>query len=125
MKSKTVRLEVHNVARLHARLLAMHTSSKAEHDVSVTVGYTAEYSIHVHENLEARHPVGQAKFLESAAREMAQQAGALVARVVKSGGKLVHGLLAGGMLIQRTSQERCPVDTGALRASAFTEVDGD
>lgn len=36
---------------------------------SVEIGYTANYAIYVHENLEARHTVGQAKFLESALRD--------------------------------------------------------
>jgi hypothetical protein len=38
--------------------------------IKVTVGYTAEYAIYVHENLEARHRKGkQAKYLEQPARE--------------------------------------------------------
>lgn len=36
---------------------------------AVEIGYTANYAIYVHENLEARHTVGQAKFLESALRD--------------------------------------------------------
>ena len=32
--------------------------------VTVTLGYAAEYAIYVHENLNARHKVGIAKFLE-------------------------------------------------------------
>lgn len=34
----------------------------------VRVGYTMEYAIYVHENLMAKHPVGQAKYLEQPAR---------------------------------------------------------
>lgn len=30
------------------------------------VGFTAAYAVHVHENLEAKHTVGQSKFLENA-----------------------------------------------------------
>lgn len=30
----------------------------------VVVGYQADYAIFVHENVEAHHPVGEAKFLE-------------------------------------------------------------
>lgn len=36
---------------------------------SVAIGTNVEYAIYVHENLNAAHPVGQAKFLETAARE--------------------------------------------------------
>jgi hypothetical protein len=35
----------------------------------VEIGATADYAIHVHENLEAIHPVGEAKFLEHAITE--------------------------------------------------------
>lgn len=30
------------------------------------IGNTAEYAIHVHENLDSRHPIGESKFLEKA-----------------------------------------------------------
>lgn len=33
---------------------------------AVIVAYGAEYAVHVHEDLEARHPTGQAKFLQDA-----------------------------------------------------------
>ena len=39
----------------------------------VEVGYTANYAIFVHENMEARHTNGQAKFLESALRDNASR----------------------------------------------------
>ncbi len=40
--------------------------------VSVRVGYTANYALYVHENLDARHKPGkQAKFLEGPMREEA------------------------------------------------------
>lgn len=35
----------------------------------VVVGFEEEYAIYVHENLEAHHPVGQAKFLEQPLQE--------------------------------------------------------
>ena len=41
---------------------------KASED-TVEVGFSAAYAIYVHENLEAHHPVGQAKFLEAPLRE--------------------------------------------------------
>lgn len=39
----------------------------------VQVGYTAEYALHVHEDLEANHTVGNAKFLENAEKETRSQ----------------------------------------------------
>lgn len=35
-----------------------------------------------------------------------------------------RGLLKAGLLLQRESQKLCPVDTGALRASAYTKLNG-
>lgn len=40
----------------------------------VQVGYTADYAPHVHENLESRHPIGEAKFLERAMNEKEAEA---------------------------------------------------
>lgn len=39
--------------------------SKDRKKPSVEVGFTAAYALPVHENLEAKHPVGQAKYLEA------------------------------------------------------------
>ena len=50
-----------------------YTKMDAGHGTSAKptgeVGFTAKYSIYVHENLEARHPTGEAKFLEKALQE--------------------------------------------------------
>ena len=43
-------------------------------------GGRVDYAVYVHENLEARHPVGQAKFIESTYRESAPYLPARVAR---------------------------------------------
>jgi hypothetical protein len=43
-----------------------------DEDISVTIqvgGPAAKYAIHVHENMEAYHPVGQAKYMESVIQE--------------------------------------------------------
>lgn len=57
---------------------------KVEGDkVSVTIevgGPAAPYAIYVHENLEARHPVGQAKFLEYAVLAYHDDLPGLIAR---------------------------------------------
>jgi len=47
----------------------------------VRVGYGADYAIYVHENLKARHPVGEAKFLE---RALVDNAGE-IRRIIRSG----------------------------------------
>lgn len=45
------------------------TGAESGSNPSVIVGFTEEYAVYVHENLEAHHPVGQAKFLEQPLRE--------------------------------------------------------
>ena len=93
---------------------------------TVVVGYTANYALKVHEDLEARHAEGkQAKYLEQPARELANDGTLqrLVRRAVQQGGTIDDGLLLAGLAIQRASQKVVPIDTGNLRASAFTEVE--
>lgn len=49
----------------------------------VRVGYTAEYAIYVHENLNARHKPGKiAKFLEKPARENKDKIKAIILKAV-------------------------------------------
>lgn len=54
-------------------------------DVSVALGFggpAAPYALHVHENLEALHPTGQAKYLESTLVESAPYMAERIARRV-------------------------------------------
>lgn len=88
---------------------------------AVAVGYTQRYAIYVHENLEAHHPVGQAKYLEQPAREL--PLGEIIASNMKAGATLEKALLVAGLRLQRDSQKLVPVDTGALKGSAFTRLE--
>lgn len=93
-------------------------------DSVVKVGYTAQYAIHVHENLEANHPNGgQAKFLEQPARELRPQLKALIESNVKKGMKMEDAIFVAGLYLQAESQKLVPVDTGHLKASAFTRLE--
>lgn len=116
--------KVEGLQRLVQQLRAKAAGLK-DMNVSVQVGYTQSYAIYVHENMEAVHPVGQAKFLEQPAREMSNsgQLGATVRKNLQAGKTMSQSLLIAGLLLQRESMKLCPVDTGALRASAFTRLD--
>lgn len=47
-----------------------YTSVQTDSDgVKGEIGLTADYAIYVHEDLEAFHPTGEAKFLENAVKE--------------------------------------------------------
>lgn len=92
-------------------------------EFSVVVGYTAEYAIFVHEDLTANHPNGgQAKYLEEPARERHDELMGIVVTGLKRGLSLEQAILMAGLALQGWSQKLVPVDTGNLRASAFTEI---
>ena len=112
-----------HVENLQAVLQALEKRKKSGKTVSVIVGYTANYAIHVHENLEAFHSNGQAKFLEQPAREMQKDLGKIAVDALKQGKSLTQALILAGLALQRASQKLVPVLTGNLRASAFTRVD--
>jgi predicted secreted hydrolase len=92
--------------------------------VTVKVSYTASYAIYVHENLEAFHPVGQAKYLEQPFREMLNNGTfkEMMNKSLRQGMSLTQAMTLIGLRLQRESQQRVPVDTGNLRNSARTEV---
>lgn len=89
----------------------------------VWVGYEAYYAIYVHENLQAHHPVGQAKFLEEPARALRGQMAVIINNALRTGATLDEAMYMGGLYLQAESQRLCPVDTGFLRNSAFTLVE--
>lgn len=89
-----------------------------------TVGFATKYAIHVHERMDLHHPKGQAKFLEQPFRQLVND-GTLLKMIeedVKKGIPLAKAIHRACLRIQRDAQKLVPVDTGALRASAFTEV---
>lgn len=97
------------------------------------VGYTANYALYVHENLEARHEPGkQPKFLEQPARENKDALVEIVKKAMKGGATLQEALNVAGLRLQRESQLIVPVSgwdpvispqgpgMGNLKQSAFT-----
>lgn len=113
--------QVQNLSKVVQYLKAKEKGARIKY--RVTVGYTQEYAIYVHENLEANFKVGQAKYLEQPARELQGQMAQMVKDYVAGGMKLGMALYMVGLFLQRESQKLCPVDTGALRASAFTRLE--
>ncbi len=53
-------------------------------NTAAVVGYTQAYAVVVHEDLEAHHPVGEAKYLERPARELAPELAAIIAAEARS-----------------------------------------
>jgi len=96
---------------------------KDKDKVTIVVGYSQEYALEQHERLDYQHKVGQAKYLETAARVSEQEVRNTLRRSPEK--KLAESMLKAGLLIQRRSQELCPVDTSALKASAFTSIESE
>ena len=95
-----------------------------EDRVTIVVGYSQDYALEQHERLDYQHKVGQAKYLETAARVSESDVKHLL-RSASTKDKLAEAILKAGLLIQRRSQELCPVDTSALKASAFTSIESE
>lgn len=115
--------KVENVNKVTAVLQKRLDAALKDQKASVQVGYTAAYAVYVHENLEAYHAPGKtAKFLEGPARRFAGEMGKIVRTALQSGKTLLEALMESGLFLQRQSQLVVPVDTGALKNSAFTRV---
>ena len=111
---------IEGVKELIAKLRFM---AKKYPNVRGMVGYTQSYAVYVHENLESFHPNGQAKYLEHPAREMAEDILDTIAQALSRGLPFEEALMLGCLFLQRESQLLVPVDTGALRASAFSRTE--
>lgn len=66
---------------------------------------------------------GQAKFLETPLREKRDVLARIVVEMLAKGRTMGQALLAAGLRLQRESQLLVPIDTGNLRASAFTRLE--
>jgi hypothetical protein len=116
---------ISGINELQRQITQLLLKSKSEDDMDCIVGYTAAYSLFVHENMQAHHTVGQAKFLEQPARELTNNGtlAGIIADAKRQGKSLGQALLLAGLRLQRDSQRLCPVDTGNMRASAFTRLE--
>lgn len=112
-----VRLEgTSALSKTLSRLARKYGNNRQE---SVTVGFTQRYALHVHE-VQARHVVGQWKYLESPARSMSRQVARSIEMALRRRVPMLQSLMLGGLGLQRAAQLLTPVDTSALKASAFT-----
>jgi hypothetical protein len=115
--------EIKNLEKVVAQLRARAAKANRDTKASVAVSFHTDYAIFVHENLEAFHPVGQAKFLEQPARENQARYAAIVTKALQQGKTMSQALLLAGLALQRDAQQLTPIDTGALRASATTTLE--
>jgi len=69
-----------DTGRLRASLTWQRVTDNVAH-----IGTNVEYAIYVHENINAQHRVGQAKFLERAAADSQDEVRELVRRALQKG----------------------------------------
>jgi hypothetical protein len=93
---------------------------KGVQGTTVSVGFQTAYALVVHERLDVHHPVGQAKFLEEPARTKAGEIAKVAEKAYRAGRPMADALYLAGLYLQREAMKRVPVDTGALKNSAFT-----
>lgn len=108
---------------LMQKFARMRRESRALDNVACVVGYTAKYSLAVHEDLATFHAQGQAKYLEAPARLLRPVIADIVLKAKLRGLTTGQCLLLAGLKLQRESQLLVPVDTGFLRGSAFTKLE--
>jgi hypothetical protein len=98
-------------------------SKRIQGRVSYRIGFNAPYALYVHENKQARHPKGQAKFLESAIRFYVPRVNGMIADSLRLGRTLKQALDSAAKAILEEAKRRCPVDTGYLRLSGYYIVE--
>lgn len=113
-------VKIEGAEKVYEALRKLHEQTAQDAKSVVVVGFTQNYAVYVHENLEAYHHVGQAKFLETPLRVNRNDIATVITLGVQRTKSVLKGLLLGGLRLQREAQKLCPVDTGALKNSAFT-----
>lgn len=115
-----MQLRIEGLERLKAKMEALKQKVMGQNNV-VVVGFTQRYAKKVHEDLEAHHKEGkQAKYLESPARSKSSEIRQVIGKVYTQTKRMDKALLMGGLRLQREAQLIVPIDTAALKASAFT-----
>ena len=97
--------------------------AKATQSEDVIVGYSADYAVYVHETNKNYNNNKQWKYLETPARRLRSLLLVYIIQTYKRTKDFQKSLIAAGMKLQAASMDIVPVDTGALKASAFTSVE--
>jgi hypothetical protein len=136
-------VEIRNLQSLINKLKSRAKDAEESSKVVVAVGFNAAYAIWVHENMEMWPPGmrlagiprptkgyywdpqgrGQPKFLETPARYLRAELAKIVLDYMKAGVPLPKAMFIAGLRLQREAQQLVPVDTGNLKASAFTVLE--
>lgn len=116
---------VKGLSKLLMQIQTMAAKADKDWNVLARVTFHAAYAIWVHERTDVFHANGQAKFLESALRDLhnSGELANLFTSSLQSGKSPAQAILICAMRLQREAQKRTPVDTGNLRNSANTVLE--
>lgn len=114
--------KIQGITSLKSKLRQMAQGPRLQ-STAVVTGFTQNYALYVHEDMEAHHNVGQAKFLEQPSMTLVPEFRRIIEGAMDSGASLEQALLLAALRLQREAQLLVPVDTAALKNSAFTVVD--
>lgn len=107
---------------LVAQLQNLKKGAQRASGPKAVAGYSAPYAVYVHERTDVYHPVGQAKFLETAAAQQRGAMASLIADQMRKGRSINQATLTAAQLLLRESNRLVPVDTGFLRDSGRARV---
>lgn len=108
---------------IYARMIAEGRKIGSILEPVFVIGYSTPYAIYVHEDLEAYHPTGQAKFIERVVREKGTDLYMQIAAGVINGELWVESLRRAAEWLLAESKKLVPVDTGTLRDSGFYNLE--
>lgn len=97
-------------------------SMRGRKTVSLSVGFAAPYAAYVHENLQAFHRVGQAKYLEQPMIQYQQEIARIIVYNLNNKESLETAVTRAGWFLLNEAKKLVPVDTGFLRDSGFVKV---
>jgi len=110
-----------SVERLRAKLF--NDAKKYRDCPAIFVEYTAPYAIWVHEKTWVQHRIGQAKFLEAAAKRSRERMKNAIAEDLKAGKSFRQANRRAAQILLYDSSRLVPVDTGELRRSGRVRVE--
>lgn len=120
------KVKIEGLNSLHNKFQALKVKAgRDKRKANASVGYAMPYAVYVHENLDAFHPTGQARFLSTAARRYRTQIANTIAVVSKRTKSVEQGVLAGAKLLLSLSQNLVPIDTRALYESGYACLTAD
>jgi hypothetical protein len=120
MARQPISIKATNLNKVLAAIQAK--SLKGRKQATAEVGFNAPHAIFVHENLQAAHKVGQAKFLTTAARQQAPAMRQVIRQELARKQGVETAVMRAARMLLAASTALVPVDTGFLRASGFARV---